>query len=112
MKHWDLTPKQFVTLNCTNGITLEARYLFSDTVRACFLIYDGEQFGEFRQFQILDDGDLKTSPTREDLLNGRSITEVAGAYMSPPNFAAAMRRMKRWQIRELHTLSPVGGETR
>ena len=98
MKHQDLTPKQLVTLTSTDGTTLEARYLFSDTVRACFLIYDGEQFGEFRQFQICDDGDLKTSPTREDLLNGRSHEEVAGSYMSPSMFAATMRRMPRWQI--------------
>lgn len=98
MKHWDLTPKQFVTLTSTNGITLEARYLFSDTVRACFLIYDGEQFGDFRQFQILDDGDLKTSPTREDLMNGRTLQQAKANYMGPSHFAATMRRMKRWQI--------------
>ena len=108
MKHWDMTPKQLVTLTCTDGTTLEARFLFRDTVRAAFVIYDGEQFGDFREFQLLDDGDLKTSPTREDLLFGRSRQEAKANYMSPSHFERTIRRMKRWQIAPLVLSAKVG----
>jgi hypothetical protein len=84
MKHWDLTPKQHVTLIRQDGHKLPAQFLFRDTVRACFQVLDQEQCGEFLQFQLMDDGTLKDSPTQQLL---------------GMNFARALARCKRWEIR-------------
>lgn len=92
MKHWELTPKQKVLLTRTDGLQLEAQFLFRDTVRACFQILDEEECGDFLQFQLMEDGTLKDSPSKEQLLGS------AGEFGSPVNFAEALRNCRRWQI--------------
>lgn len=98
MKHWDLTPKQQVTLIRQDGHELPAQFLFRDTVRACFQVLDEEQCGELVQFQLMDDGTLKDSPTREQLLSLTVAGTTSPEYGSPRTFEAALDRCRRWRI--------------
>ncbi len=51
--HWDLTPREQVTLTSAAGGYLNAVFLFRDTVRACLLID-----GELREFGLTREGRL------------------------------------------------------
>ena len=57
MKHWDLTPNEPVELIRQDGLKIQARFLFHTTVRACFMTRAGEA-GRFREFELLEDGNL------------------------------------------------------
>jgi hypothetical protein len=100
MKHWDLTPKQQVTLIRQDGHKLPAQFLFRDTVRACFQVLDQEQCGEFVQFQLMDDGTLKDSPTREQLLKAghRLHPKCSDEFGSRRSFESVLKGCKRWKI--------------
>lgn len=109
MKHWDLTPKQLVTLIRRDGHKIECRFLFRDTVHACFLVYDAELVGRFRQFQLMNDGGLKTAPEHADLIAALPGTGPAWKFHSfyggNTHFRTTMRRMKRWEIQPAGVLS-------
>jgi hypothetical protein len=53
MKHWDLIPGENVTLSGVGQKSLIARFLFRDTVHACFVVDGG-----LREFALRDDGAL------------------------------------------------------
>lgn len=96
MKHWDLTPKQKITLIREDGHQEEAQFLFRDTVRACFQILDEEQCAELVQFQLMDDGTLKDSPTKEQLMD---VAEGhKSLFGSPTCFLAVLEKCARWRI--------------
>lgn len=60
MKHWDLLPKELVTLIGSHGVKITTQFLFRTTTLACF---KGMETGKFRQFELLDDGNLCEIPT-------------------------------------------------
>jgi hypothetical protein len=91
IRHFDLRPNEPVQL-WSNGIKLDARFLFRDTLRACFTVG-----AEFREFELREDGDIEERP------RGKGATEIlgngsTGVYNSAADVAEARRQRRRWTI--------------
>jgi len=111
MKHWDLTPKQLVTLIRQDGHKVEARFLFRDTVRASFAVGDDKwvvpsSLAPTTTFQLQDDGSLRTAPTTEQLylaamkIHGttRHAIRTLIEFGSLRSRKLALKRTPRWTI--------------
>jgi hypothetical protein len=115
MKHWDLNPKEYVTLVREDGHRIQAYFLFRDTIRACFTTWTMAQKanniadrlaigmfeGRFREFLLTNEGDLRDVPTRQqmmDALGVKVLSDAGGSYGSPSNFANAKKLTKAWEI--------------
>lgn len=92
MKHWDLTPKQKITLIREDGHQVEAQFLFRDTVRACFRFLDDEQVGTLHELLLTNDGNLKDLPTFE------SLARLYRHYSTMSAMAVFNPELKRWRI--------------
>jgi hypothetical protein len=66
MKHWDLIPKETVTLIREDGETIEARFLFRDTARATFQKVRGNH--EDLVLMLSADGSLLGLPTKDEII--------------------------------------------
>jgi hypothetical protein len=103
MKHWELTPKQAVTLIRQDGIRVHVQLLFRDTTVAAFTGVPDQ--GEFWQLHLLDDGRLREMPKRADLVQAALRITFGGTsrhnrmeYGSVRSRELAARRMPRWRI--------------
>jgi hypothetical protein len=91
MKHWDLFPNETVTLS-HGAMKLTARFLFRDTTRACFELFDDDL--TFREFHLRRDGDLSVGFGEAEVMRKTN----AGDY----NSAEAVRAItKRRHVRRI-----------
>ena len=97
MKHWDLTPNEHVELIRQDGVKIGARFLFHTTVRACFTIRAGEA-GEFREFELLEDGNLRDRPTKAEILRTLRAESFEFDYNSRAAADIMKARRKIWRI--------------
>ena len=94
LKHWELRPKQVVTLVRQDGFRMPALFLFRDTVRGVFKV-PGPMEGQQREFQLAPDGGLISQPTAEALMENARTEQDFG---SPRSFGLALKKCTRWKI--------------
>jgi hypothetical protein len=94
LKHWQLTPKQVVTLIRSDGFKMPAQFLFRDTVRATFKV-PGALAGWQREFQLAPDGGLITQPSAAaQLATARNDHDFGSEFC----FNAALKNCATWRI--------------
>jgi hypothetical protein len=94
LKHWELTPKQVVTLVRQDGFRMPAQFLFRDTIRGVFKV-PGPMDGWQREFQLAPNGGLIAQPTTADQLKEARNDHDFG---SPRCFGLALKKCSRWKI--------------
>ena len=94
LRHWQLTPKQVVTLIRSDGFRMPAQFLFRDTVRATFKV-PGALAGWQREFQLAPDGGLITQPrAAAQLATARNDHDFGSEFC----FSQALKKCARWRI--------------
>lgn len=108
MKHWDLTPKEIVTMTCLHdGRILRARFLFHTTTLACFMVLRignggsdswGDKEGKFTEFELQDDGTLRDRRSTDEIIRTLKTEGFSFDYNSRAAADIAEMRRRRWRI--------------
>lgn len=93
MRHWDLTPKEEVTLVREDGKKLRLVFLFRDTARAVF-----RGIKNFYEFQLAEDGSLTDVPMSTEFIRVLYAKADVVEYNSAVAASIARMQRKRWRI--------------
>ena len=94
MKHYDLKPGEVVTLHCwrPEGSRLLARFLFRDTIHACFEVL-GALDPRYEEFAMGADGELLDEFRRVVAIHSqREVNEAARLVSAESMLAQAWHR--------------------
>jgi hypothetical protein len=109
VKHWDLRPNEQVNLVRQDGKKIGVRFLFRDTLHACFARGTGDD-QSFLQFRLLDDGNLREHPSKTEVLR---VLRAEGFGMDYYSASQILKHRKQiWVIvgSDRHTRTVLGGE--